>query len=184
MGEILFLAHRIPFPPDRGDKIRSHHILQRLAALAPVHVACFADDPADMAHEPSLAALAASHCLVQRSRPLPLAGLVALAQGQPVSLTAFADRRLASYVAEVIASRPIGAIYVFSGQMGQYVPAGFTGRVVIDLVDVDSAKFGAYAAQGEGGRFVAQIEGSRANVIGLPVEALAPRLARLGVAPR
>lgn len=148
MGEILFLAHRIPFPPDRGDKIRSHHILQRLAALAPVHVACFADDPADMAHEPSLAALAASHCLVQRSRPLPLAGLVALAQGQPVSLTAFADRRLASYVAEVIASRPIGAIYVFSGQMGQYVPAGFTGRVVIDLVDVDSAKFGAYAAQG------------------------------------
>src|SRR5262249_56040491 len=45
-------------------------------------------------------------------------------------------------------------------------------------------KAGAYAAQGEGGRFVAHIEGSRANVIGLPVEALAPRLARLGVAPR
>jgi len=45
-------------------------------------------------------------------------------------------------------------------------------------------KAGAYAAQGEGGRFVAEILGSRANVIGLPVEALAPRLARLGVAPR
>ncbi len=45
-------------------------------------------------------------------------------------------------------------------------------------------KAGAYAAQGDGGRFVAQISGSRANVIGLPVEALAPRLARLGVAPR
>jgi len=46
-GEILFLAHRIPFPPDRGDKICSHHLLKALAALAPVHVACFADDPAD-----------------------------------------------------------------------------------------------------------------------------------------
>jgi septum formation protein len=45
-------------------------------------------------------------------------------------------------------------------------------------------KAGAYAAQGDGGRFVASIEGSRANVIGLPVEELAPRLARLGVAPR
>ena len=45
-------------------------------------------------------------------------------------------------------------------------------------------KAGAYAAQGEGGRFVAEILGSRANVIGLPVEALAPRLARLGVRPR
>jgi len=48
MGEILFIAHRIPFPPDRGDKIRSHHILKWLAAQGPVHVACFADDPADL----------------------------------------------------------------------------------------------------------------------------------------
>lgn len=44
-------------------------------------------------------------------------------------------------------------------------------------------KAGAYAAQGAGGRFVAEIRGSRTNVIGLPLEALAPRLAALGVAP-
>jgi septum formation protein len=44
-------------------------------------------------------------------------------------------------------------------------------------------KAGAYAAQGAGGRFVADIRGSRANVIGLPLEELAPRLARLGVVP-
>jgi len=44
-------------------------------------------------------------------------------------------------------------------------------------------KAGAYAAQGEGGRFVADIRGSRANVIGLPVEALTPRLAQLSVVP-
>jgi septum formation protein len=44
-------------------------------------------------------------------------------------------------------------------------------------------KAGAYAAQGEGGRFVADIRGSRANVIGLPVEALTPRLAELSVVP-
>ena len=44
-------------------------------------------------------------------------------------------------------------------------------------------KAGAYAAQGEGGRFVAGISGSRSNVIGLPMEAVVARLARLGVAP-
>ncbi|MBC2650859.1 TIGR03087 family PEP-CTERM/XrtA system glycosyltransferase [Novosphingobium aerophilum] len=150
MSEILFIAHRIPFPPDRGDKIRSHHVLRRLAELGPVHVACFADDPDDLRHEPALAELAASHSLVRRNRPLPVAGLAALAQGLPVSLTAFADARLQSYVARVLATRPVSAIYVFSGQMGQYVPEGFGGRVVIDLVDVDSAKFEAYAA-GVGG---------------------------------
>lgn len=52
---------------------------------------------------------------------------------------------MAGYVAKVLATRPISAIYVFSGQMGQYVPDTFDGRLVLDLVDVDSAKFEAYA---------------------------------------
>lgn len=146
MSEVLFLAHRIPFPPDRGDKIRSCHVLRHIARLAPVHVACFADDEGDMGHEPDLAAVAASHCLVPRTRSLKLAGVEALASAKPVSLTAFADKRIAAYVAQVLAERPVSAIYVFSGQMAQYIPADFPGRVVMDFVDVDSAKFEAYAA--------------------------------------
>jgi len=146
MGEILFIAHRLPFPPDRGDKIRSHHLLAALAALAPVHVACFADDAADWAHEADLGAVAASHCMVGRGKSMVRAGLEALATGRPVSLTAFSDRRLHDYVERVLADRPIGAVFVFSGQMGHYVPASWTGPLVIDFVDVDSAKFGAYAA--------------------------------------
>ncbi|MFN3551749.1 MAG: TIGR03087 family PEP-CTERM/XrtA system glycosyltransferase [Novosphingobium meiothermophilum] len=146
MNEVLFLAHRIPFPPDRGDKIRSCHILRHIAGLAPVHVACFADDAADTVHEGDLAAIAASHCLVMRGRSLVRAGVQALLAGKPVSLTAFADRQIAAYVARILAERPIGAIYVFSGQMAQYVPADFAGRIVMDFVDVDSAKFEAYAA--------------------------------------
>jgi len=145
MSEILFLSHRIPFPPDRGDKIRSHHLLRRLAALAPVHVATFADDEADAASEVELALLARSWRLVRRAKALPLAGLAALARRQPVSLAAFHDRRLAEYVEQTLRLHPITTIFVFSGQMGQYVPASFKGRVIVDFVDVDSAKFDAYA---------------------------------------
>src|SRR3546814_10255181 len=36
--ELLFLAHRVPYPPDRGDKIRSFHLLKHLAARATVHL--------------------------------------------------------------------------------------------------------------------------------------------------
>lgn len=147
MSEVLFLAHRIPFPPDRGDKIRSCHILRHIAARVPVHIACFADDEADLAYEPELAAVAQSHCLIRRSRALPMAGMDALLTGKPISLTAFADKALHAYVGRILAERPITAIYVFSGQMAQYVPASFVGRVVMDFVDVDSAKFEAYAAQ-------------------------------------
>lgn len=151
-GEVLFLSHRIPFPPDRGDKIRSHHVLRRIAELAPVHVATLGDDARDMAEQPTLAALAASHCLVRRGKPLPLAGAEAVLRGKPVSLTAFFDPRLAHYVETVLRERPIDTIYVFSGQMGQYVPAAFKGRVICDFVDVDSAKFAAYAQQAAGPR--------------------------------
>ncbi|XJJ60256.1 TIGR03087 family PEP-CTERM/XrtA system glycosyltransferase [Novosphingobium sp. BL-8H] len=150
--EILFLAHRIPFPPDRGDKIRSHHILKALARLAPVHVGCFADDPADRASEGDLAQLATSHLLLDRGKSLARAGLESLARGAPLSVTAFHDARMARWVAETLRTRPIGAIYLFSGQAGQYVPADFAGRVVADLVDVDSAKFEAYGANGRGFR--------------------------------
>ncbi len=151
-GEILFLSHRVPFPPNRGDKIRSHHVLRHLASLAPVHVATFADDAADMAQDHELSALAASHCLIQRRKSLVRAGAEALAQGKPVSLTAFHDPALAAYVSKVLAERPVGTIYAFSGQMGQYIPASFTGRVVFDFVDVDSAKFEAYAEAGRNPR--------------------------------
>jgi sugar transferase (PEP-CTERM/EpsH1 system associated) len=147
MSEILFIAHRMPFPPDRGDKIRSHHVLKRLARIAPVHVATFADDDADVAEEVELAALASSYRLVRRAKPLVFAGIQALAARRPVSLPAFFDRSLADYVAQVLAARPVSTIYVFSGQMGQYVPDSFSGRVVADFVDVDSAKFDAYATR-------------------------------------
>ena len=152
MSEILFIAHRIPFPPDRGDKIRSHHVLRRLADLAPVHVATLAEDEYDRAEEQALAAIAETYCLARRSKPLALAGLEALATGKPVSVTAFHSPALDAYVADVLASRPISAIYVFSGQMGQYVPAAFGGRIVMDFVDVDSAKFEAYGQNKSGPR--------------------------------
>jgi len=149
-NEILFLSHRMPFPPDRGDKIRSHHVLKRLAALAPVHVATFADDDRDIVEEVELASLARSYRLVRRVKPLIVAGAESLLRRQPVSLPAFQSVEVSNYVEKVLRERPISTIYVFSGQMGQYIPDDFKGRVIFDFVDVDSAKFEAYAARDTG----------------------------------
>lgn len=152
MGEILFLSHRIPFPPDRGDKIRSHHVLKALARLAPVHVATFTDDEHDSRYEGELASLAASYRMVRRRKSLPVAGIEALVRGRPLSLPAFYSAQLAAYVHRVLTTRPVDVIFVFSGQMAQYVPTDFRGRVVVDLVDVDSAKFEAYGHKSKGFR--------------------------------
>jgi polysaccharide biosynthesis protein PslH len=148
MAELLFLAHRIPYPPDRGDKIRSWHMLRHLAGLARVHLACFADDAADAAHLAALrealgGRLGEAHVEI-RGASRAAAGARALIAGRPVSLAAFGSRRLADFVRR-LAPRCDG-LFVFSGQMAQFVPAG--ARFVMDFVDVDSAKFEAYAAEG------------------------------------
>tara|TARA_B100001179_G_scaffold204072_1_gene166589 strand:- start:578 stop:1801 length:1224 start_codon:yes stop_codon:yes gene_type:complete len=148
MGETLFLAHRVPFPPDRGDKIRSFHVLRALARLGPVHVGTF-DDRSGYG-EQFLSGIAASHHLVPLRKPDVLAAAEAMVKGQPVSLSAFANEGLREWVEQVLHYRPIDAIYVFSGQMAQYVPPHFPGRTVLDLCDVDSAKFEAYGDAGHG----------------------------------
>lgn len=144
-GDILFIVHRVPFPPDRGDKIRSYHLLKALAALGPVHLAAFADDARDMAVGEALASLTASRCIVERKPNKMRAALSAMTRGRALSEALFDDARLHTYVADTIRRHAIRRIVVFSGQMAHYVPADYDGRFVMDFVDVDSAKFAAYA---------------------------------------
>ncbi|HEY7811009.1 MAG TPA: TIGR03087 family PEP-CTERM/XrtA system glycosyltransferase [Allosphingosinicella sp.] len=150
MSDILFLAHRIPFPPDRGDKIRSFNILQHLSKLATVHLACFADDEADAAHLEGLrealgGRVGQAHVEVRRTSRAA-AGARALLYGKPLSLTLFDSGAMRGFVSRVLAKRDIATVFAFSGQMAQFVPAGT--RLVMDFVDMDSAKFEAYAEQG------------------------------------
>lgn len=148
MREVLFLAHRIPFPPDRGDKIRSFHIVKRLSELARVHVVAFADDAADAAHEAGLrAALGeglASCRIIVRKRSKFASVLAGVMSGSSASTAAFANAELRRSVDAVLDGQGVASIFAFSGQVAQYVPEG--RRFVMDFVDVDSAKFESYAA--------------------------------------
>ncbi len=148
MREILFLAHRIPWPADRGDKIRSHHILKRLCGMAPVHAGAFADDGRDLGFVGEMDGLLASSHIELRRKPQWLAGVEALLTRQPVSVCSFHSASMQDWVDTLLATGQISHIFCFSGQMAQYVPASFDGRFVMDFVDVDSAKFESYADQG------------------------------------
>jgi polysaccharide biosynthesis protein PslH len=148
MREILFLAHRIPWPADRGDKIRSHHILKRLCAMAPVHVGTFADDERDLGFVGEMDGILASSHVELRGKPQWQAGVEALLTGQPVSLCSFGSGSMQDWVDGLLASDRISHIFCFSGQMAQYVPDSFDSRFIMDFVDVDSAKFESYASEG------------------------------------
>ena len=54
MEPLLFLAHRLPYPPNKGDKVRSYHFLKHLAQRYRVFLGTFIDDPADEEHVPAV----------------------------------------------------------------------------------------------------------------------------------
>lgn len=148
MPEILFLVHRAPWPPDRGDRIRSWHIFEALAKLAPVHVAALADNADDAASaREKMAPLCKSLAIEVRGVSRPQALVQAVLTGDPVSNRLFRNAALARHVDRLIGRGTISHIVGFSGQMAQYLPADFGGPVVMDFVDVDSAKFATYAEQ-------------------------------------
>lgn len=143
-GEILFLSHRVPYPPNRGDKIRSWHILRHMATIAPVHLCALCDDDRDLAQRQLLESVCAS-VTFEPANPSRLAAIAkALVNGRPASVMACASPALQASVDALLHSRPITTIYAFSGQMAQFVPTAPGARFVMDFVDMDSAKFAAF----------------------------------------
>jgi sugar transferase (PEP-CTERM/EpsH1 system associated) len=148
MAEILFLVHRAPWPPDRGDRIRSWHMFEALAKLAPVHVAALADNDADAAlARDKMTPLCKSLAIEVRNVSRPLALGHAVLGREPVSNRLFRNAALTRHVDALIGQGSVTHIVAFSGQMAQYLPARFDGPVLMDFVDVDSAKFATYAEQ-------------------------------------
>lgn len=150
MRDLLFLAHRIPYPPNKGDKIRAWHMLDYLRRHFRVHLGCFIDDPDDRRHIPVLHGLCASSCFIDQSpRAARLRSLRGLLTGEALSLPYYRDAGLAAWVADTLRQHAIGTALAFSGPMAQYLPArnhGHPLRRVLDLVDVDSEKWLDYAA--------------------------------------
>lgn len=148
MAEILFLVHRAPWPPDRGDRIRSWHMFEALAKLAPVHVAALADNAEEAAAaREKMGPLCKSLAIEVRKASRPLALMQAVLRGEPASNHLFRNAALARHVDNLVRQGGISHIVAFSGQMAQFIPASFGGPVLMDFVDVDSAKFATYADQ-------------------------------------
>jgi polysaccharide biosynthesis protein PslH len=154
---ILFLSHRIPFPPNKGEKIRAYHMLAHLVKSHTIHLGAFVDDPADMQYAADLKSMTRGECLLvplRRSTALPR-GLMAMATGGPLTTAFFGSRRMRRWIAEVLRSRNIDRVVLFSTAMAPFLldAADFDpARVIFDMVDVDSDKWRQYADTTTGAR--------------------------------
>ncbi len=145
---LLFVCHRIPYPPNKGDKIRSWHLLKHLSQHFRVFLGTFVDDPADWQYLPQVEAVC-EEVLAWPLHPVRarLRSLVALLTGEALSLPYYRNASLQSWVNTVVQREGIVQAVAFSSPMAQYLeraPAGLQRRVV-DFVDVDSDKWAQYA---------------------------------------
>lgn len=142
---VLYLAHRIPYPPDKGDKIRSFKTLEHLARRFRVHLGAFVDSPEDFRHEAYLKSLCESVALVPLGkRRATLRSASGFISGAPLTMPYYRDRRMSAAVAK--ARRAGLAVEIaFSSSMAQYLEAKSNAPRIVDLCDADSAKWSEYA---------------------------------------
>ena len=153
MRDLLFLCHRIPYPPNKGDKIRAWNMLRHLARSHRVHLGCLADDPDDLRHLPMLRGLCASiMCPRIDPRRQRLRALTRLRPGRPLTLDYFHHAGLQEWVLQTLGRAPLACLFVFSSAMAQYVlhddasrERRARGPAILDMVDVDSEKWTSYA---------------------------------------
>ena len=145
METLLFLSHRLPYPPNKGDKVRSYHLLRHLAQRYRVVLGTFIDDPLDWQHVDAVRRWCAEvhiEAIVPWSRRIR--SLAAVLSGEALTLPYFRSRTMHQWVKDVVRRERIERAFVYSSPMAQYVLDLPGVRTVVDFVDMDSAKWDDY----------------------------------------
>lgn len=149
---LLFLCHRIPYPPNKGDKIATYNILKFLSQHYEIHLGCFIDDKYDERYEQQVASFCSSYTLISLSRTYSkLKGFTALLNGDPITLPFYRRRSMQQWVNTTIKQYGINKAFIFSGCMAQYViDPNHALHTVMHFADIDSDKWRQYADKTSG----------------------------------
>ena len=147
MTRMLFISHRVPYPPNRGERVRAFHEIVALSKRFRVTVAA-------PAHAKSDAESAPLREWCEKVITGPGGGTLGLVKGAwrllrggSVTEGFFDSRSLRGKVLAEAEREPFDLVMAYSSgvlPLALTVPAP---RHIIDLVDVDSAKWASYAEE-------------------------------------
>jgi len=150
--KFLFIAHRIPYPPNKGDKIRSFNEIKYLSKNHEIHLACLADDLNDLKYTKNLK----KYCKIVNIIPLKLKTakfktIFSLLNKKPLSVSYFYSKKLQKIINHLLSINNYDAIICFSSPMAEYIFQSTnqiinqSTKLIMDFVDVDSDKWKQYA---------------------------------------
>jgi sugar transferase (PEP-CTERM/EpsH1 system associated) len=145
---ILFLTHRVPYPPDKGDRIRSYNIIKFLSKF---HSVALMSVSHEAIHPRNLEVLHRYCESVEFFKISPLVGKIKscfhLFTQSPLTLPFFYSRAFHNSVARKLRGGQFDLVYVYSSSMAQYVFGAENIPKLMDFIDVDSEKWLNYAAR-------------------------------------
>lgn len=177
MNDLLYLTHRIPYPPNKGDKIRSYHLLRGMAERWNVHLGTFIDDLDDWQYVPMLTELCCETKFVGLSPAMAKArALRGLISNTSLTMPYYKSDVMKRWVSEIAAKKDLQFVVAYSSSMAQYVTPSVAGdaRTVVDFCDIDSDKWRQYSKKSTG--LKRWIYGREANKLCLEETDIANRL--------
>jgi sugar transferase (PEP-CTERM/EpsH1 system associated) len=144
---ILYLAHRVPYPPNKGDKIRSFHQIRHLSRSHEVHLLAFCDTPDELQYQTELLRYCRTVSLIPLSKwPQRVRAALSMFRGEPLTLGYFASPHMRRAVRQLLAKSHFDVVFAFSSSMAPYLESVARIIKVLDFVDSDAGKWRQFAA--------------------------------------
>ena len=145
---ILFLTHRLPYAPNRGDRIRAFHLLHELARRAEVDLVSLTHDADEDAHAGDLSGVVSRIATAPVRRIPNLArGIVALPTSRPLTHVLLHSAAMRPAIARMVADRAPDLVLAYCSGVARYALDAPLRAVpsIVDMVDVDSEKWAELA---------------------------------------
>jgi sugar transferase (PEP-CTERM/EpsH1 system associated) len=151
MKELIFISHRMPWPLNKGEKIRAWNLIQYLKRDYRIHLGCVVDDADDMAHVERMKGVCASIGAFRIDRRVQkLRALGQLRPGRPLMPDFYYSPALQRWVDEAMARRSMDVVYIYSVAMAPYVLGRAHPMKILDAQDIDSEKWAEYGRKTRG----------------------------------
>ena len=142
---ILFAAHRVPFPPNKGDKLRSFNEIVFLSKNHDIDLFCLAHNDTDLGYKQELEKYCRSVTIVREGTLISniRASMALLGRGS-FTRAYFRSPRLQAAISAALTSNNYDAVFVYCSSMASYFEKRCSVPRIIDFVDVDSEKWKQY----------------------------------------
>lgn len=161
--KILMICHRLPYPPNKGEKIRSYHELKYLAERHDLWCAALTDDEPSADEVECVRAMCRA-VAVAKVRPAvaALRGALSVTVGGTFTEGYFRTHRLRDVVDQWSREVRFDAVLAFGSSVARLGLRVDAPRRIVDFCDIDSAKWSSYAKLARGPkRWLYQAEANR-----------------------